>query len=101
MLRTGKPAQSLVHLQPIVGEIWHHVAKDLPRKWEPNAIKGYNVGYEGRNQYRVYCNCSIIITRDVDFVPSVLAATLHRHAEIIKEDDEEESGVTSNLSKGD
>ena len=49
-LWTGKPAQSLVHLQPFGCKIWQHVSTDLRRKWEPNAIKGHLVGCEGRNQ---------------------------------------------------
>jgi hypothetical protein len=100
-LWTGTPAQSLVHLQPFGCEIWHHVTKDLRRKCEPNAIKGQLVGYEGRNQYRVYCNHSIIITRDVDFVPPVPMAELYPPVAIIKEDDEEDSGVALKPLKGD
>jgi len=100
-LWTGKPAQSLVHLQPFGCEIWHHVTKDLRRKWEPNEIKGHLVGYEGRNQYRVYCNHSIIITRDVNFVPPAPAAALYPPVEIIKEDEEEDSGVALKPSKAD
>jgi len=101
-LCTGKPAQLLVHLQPVGCEIWHHVSKDLRRKWEPNhTIKGHLVGYEGRNQYRVYCNHSIIITRDVDFVPPAAAAALYPPVEVIKEDEEEDSGVASKPSQAD
>jgi hypothetical protein len=100
-LWTGKPAQSLVHLQPFGCEIWHHVTNNLPRKWEPNAIKGQLVGYEGRNQYRVYCNHSIIITRDVDFVPPAPMAALYSPVAIIKEGDEEDSGVAFKPSKAD
>jgi hypothetical protein len=100
-LWTGKPAQSLVHLQPFGCEIWHHVTKDLRRKWEPNAIKGHLVGYEGRNQYGGYCNYSIIITRDVDFVPPAPVAALYPPVEIINEDEEEDSGVASKPSKAD
>ena len=55
------------------------------------------MGYEGRNQYRVYCNHSIIITRDVDFVPPAL----YPPVEVIKEDEEEDSGVASKPSKAD
>jgi hypothetical protein len=100
-LWTGKPAQSLVHLQPFGCEIWHHVTKDLRSKWEPNAIKGYRVGYEGRNQYRVYFNHSIIITSDVDFVPPAPVAALYQPVEVIKDDEEEDSGVASKPSKAD
>jgi len=100
-LWTGKPAQSLVHLQPFGCEIWHHVTKDLRRKWEPNAIKGQLVGYEGRNQYRVYCNHSIIITRDVDFVPPAPIAALYPPVAIVKEDEEEDLRVALKSSKAD
>jgi len=100
-LWTEKPAQSVVHLQPFGWEIWHHVTKDLRKKWEPNAIKGHLVGYEGRNQYRVYCNHCIIITRDVDFVPPAPAAALYPPVEIINEDEEEDSEVASKPSKAD
>jgi len=100
-LWTGKPAHSLVHLQPFGCVIWHHVTKDLRRKWESNAIKGHLLGYEGRNQYRVYCNHSIIITRDVDFVPPVPAAALYPPVDIINEDEEEDSEVASKPSKAD
>jgi len=100
-LWTGKPAQSLVQLQPFGCEIWHHVTKDLRRKREPNAIKAQLVGYEGRNQYRVYCNHSIIITRDVDFVPPAPMAALYPPVAIIKKDDEEDSGVALKPSKAD
>ena len=100
-LWTGKLAHSLVHLQPFGCEIWHHVTNDLRRKWEPNAIKGQLVGYEGRNQYRVYCNHSIIITRDVDFVPPAPLAALYPPMAVIKEDDEEDSGVALKTSKAD
>ena len=51
------------------------------------------MGYEGRTQYRVYCNHSIIITRDGDFVPTAPMAALYRPVAIIKEDVEEDSGV--------
>jgi hypothetical protein len=100
-LWTGKPAQSLVYLQPFGCEILHRVTKDLRRKWEPNTIKGHLVGYEGRNQYRVYCNHSIIITRDVDFVPPAPAPALYPPVEIINEDEEEDSEVASKPSKAD
>jgi len=100
-LWTAKPAQSLVHLKPSGCKRWHHVTKDLRRKWEPNAIKGHLVGYEGRNQYRVYSNHSIIITRDVDFVPPAPAAALYPPVEIIKDDDEKDSGVALKPSKAD
>jgi len=75
--------------------------KDLRRKWDTNAIKGHLVGYEGRNQYRVYCNHSIIITRDVDFVPPVPAAALYPPVVIVHEDEEEDSEVPSKPSKAD
>jgi hypothetical protein len=68
---------------------------------EPNAIKGHLVGYEGRNQYRVYCNHSIIITRDVDFVSPAPVAALYPSAEIINGDEEEDSDVASKPSKAD
>jgi hypothetical protein len=57
------------------------------------------VGYEGRNQYRVYCNHSIIITRDVDFVPPAPVAALYPPVEIIKKDEKEDSGVALKPSK--
>jgi hypothetical protein len=100
-LWTGNPAQSLVHLHPFGCEKWHHVTKDLRRKWEPNAISGQLVGYDGRNQYRVYCNHSIIITRDVDFVPPAPASVVHRPVEVIQEDEEGDSEVPSKPSKAD
>jgi len=100
-LWTGKPAQSLVHLQPFGCEIWHHVTNDIQRKWEPNAIEGHLLGYEGRNRYRVYCNHSIIITRDVGFVPPAPVAELHPPVEIITEGEEEDSGVALKPSKED
>jgi hypothetical protein len=81
--------------------MWHHATKDLQTKCEPNAIKGQLGGYEGRNQYRVYCNHSIIITRDVDFVPPVPMAVLYPPVAIIKKDDEKDSGVALKPSKGD
>ena len=59
------------------------------------------MGYEGRNQYRVYCNHSIIITRDVEFVPPAPAAVLYPPVAVIKEDEEEDSGVASKPSKAD
>jgi hypothetical protein len=59
------------------------------------------VGYKGRNQYRVYCNHSIIITRDVDFVPPAPAAVRYPPVEIIKEDEEEDSEVALKPSKAD
>jgi hypothetical protein len=59
------------------------------------------VGYEGRNQYRVYCKHSIIITRDVDFVPPAPPAALYPPVASIKEDDEEDSEVVSKPSNAD
>jgi len=59
------------------------------------------VGYESRNQYRVYCNHSIIITRDVDFLPPAPMAALYPPVAIIKRDDEEDSGVALKPSKAD
>jgi len=53
------------------------------------------VGYDGRNQYRVYCDHSIIITRDVDFVPPASASVLHPPVKVIEEDAEEDSDVAS------
>jgi len=47
----------------------------------------------------MYCNHSIIITRDIDFVPPVLAALLYPPVEIIKEDQEGDSGVALKPSK--
>jgi hypothetical protein len=70
-LWTGKSAQPLIHLQPFGCEVWHHIPKNLRKKWEPNAIKGFLVGYEGRNQYRVYYNHTVHVTRDIDFVPAL------------------------------
>jgi len=49
----------------------------------------------------VYCNHSIIITRDVDSVPQAPAAALYPPVAIIKEDDEEDSEVASKPSKAD
>jgi len=49
----------------------------------------------------MYCNHSIIITRDVDFVPSAPAAVLYPSVDIIKEDQEEYSGVALKPSKAD
>ena len=43
----------------------------------------------------------IIITRDVDFVPPAPAAALYPPVEVIKEDEEEDSGVASKPSKAD
>jgi hypothetical protein len=71
------------------------------RKWEPKAIKGLVVGYEARDQYRVYCNHSIIITMDVDLVPSAPMAALYPPVAIIKKDGEEDSGVALKPSKAD
>ena len=59
------------------------------------------MGYEGRNQYRVYCNHSIIITRDVDFVPPVPMAALYPPVAIIKGDDADDSGVALMPSEAD
>jgi len=98
-LWTAKPVQSLVNLQPVGWEISHHVTKNVRRKWEPNTFKGQLVGYEGRNLYRVYCNDSIMITRDVDFVPPAPIALIHVPMAIIKEYDEEDSGVALKPSK--
>jgi hypothetical protein len=75
-LWTGKHAQLLLHLQPFGCNMWSYVTKDLRRTWEPNTINGHGVGYAGRNQYRVYCNYSIIITSDVAFVPPAPMAVL-------------------------
>ena len=49
----------------------------------------------------MYCNHSIIITRDVDFVPSAPVAALHPPVEIIDEDEVEDSGVALKASKAD
>jgi hypothetical protein len=98
---TGKRAQSLVYLQPFGFQLWHRATKDLRRKWEPIAIKGQLVGYEGRNQYRVYCNHSIMITSDVDFVPPAPIAALYPPETVIKEDDEEDSEVALKPLKAD
>jgi len=51
-------------------------------------MKGYLVGSQGRNQSRVYCNHSIIITRDVDFVPPAAAPALYPPVEVMKADEE-------------
>jgi hypothetical protein len=64
-------------------------------------MKGYLVGYKGINQYTVYCNYSIIITRDVDFVTPAPAAELYPPVEVIKEDEEEDSEVASKPSMAD
>jgi len=101
VLWTWMPAQFPVHPQPFGGKIWHHVTKDHRRKWEPNAITGQLVGYERRNQYRVYCNNLIINTRDVDFVPPAPVASLYPPVEVIKEDEEEDSEVASKPSNAD
>ena len=69
--------------------------------WEPNAIEGHLVGYEDRNQYRVYRNHSITITRDVDFVPPAPAPAQYPPVEIIKENEEKDSGVALKPSKAD
>jgi hypothetical protein len=49
----------------------------------------------------VYCNHSIIITRDVDFVSPTPAAALYPPVEVIKEDEEEASGAAMKPSKAD
>jgi hypothetical protein len=59
------------------------------------------VGYDGRNQYRVYCNHLIIITRDVDLVPPAPASVVHPPVEVIEKDEEEDSEVASKPSKAD
>jgi hypothetical protein len=59
------------------------------------------VGYEVRKQRRVYCNNSIIIIRDVDFLLPAPAAALYPPVEVIKEDKEEDSEIDSKPSKAD
>jgi len=49
----------------------------------------------------VFCNHSTIITRNDAFVPPALVAALYPPVEIIKEDEEEDSGVASKPSKAD
>jgi len=49
----------------------------------------------------VYCNHSIIIPRDVDFVPAAPAPARYPPVEIINEDEEEDSEVSSKPSKAD
>ena len=100
-LWTGKPAQSVVDVEPFQWEIWNHVTQDLQRNWEPNAIKRHLVDYEERNQYRAYCNHSIIITRDVHFLPSAPEVALYPPVAIIKDDDEEDLGAALKSSKAD
>jgi len=75
--------------------------KTFKESGSPIQSKGHLVGYEGRNQYRVYCNHSIIITRDVDFVSPAPAEALYPPMEIIKEDEEENSGVALKPLKAD
>ena len=64
-----KEKPDLSHLQIIGTKAYVHVPKDLRKKLDFNAKTGIFVGYDGRNQYRIWdpAKQDVIVFRDVEF----------------------------------
>src|SRR5215471_1167307 len=72
-----KEKPDLSHLQIISTKAYVHVPKDLRKKLDFNAKTGVFVGYDGRNQYRIWdpAKQDVIVFRDVEFDETTTSTT--------------------------
>jgi hypothetical protein len=88
---------NLGHLRIVGCDAWHHVSKELhgQKKLSERAIECRLLGYEGRNQYRLWNPMArkVIVTRDVT-VTFDESSSLHLSSKQMHWNDEDERGGT-------